>query len=271
MDTIFGGGIIFGMMEGRRLSRKDKAARQVDPMCLVFIGYRIEGCAAVMIGANREESRRRPVTSPVCCRVRSLRCLLAGADHGPDGTFPEMGAWLGVNEAGIAVAVTNRRDGELAWKDQTRSRGLLAVKLLGFDDPEPASRLAQAELELGGFGGCNYLIAGAEAAFVVQAPGAARVSLARLEPGIHAMTNLDLDDPDDPRIGLVTANLDPRLFPTSAAGLCRDERIVISGADRGTVSSSLILGGETITMDHILGDPRGRDYQRYRLPDGLDH
>ena len=82
------------------------------------------------------------------------------------------------------------------------------------------------------------------------------------------MTNLDLDDPDDARIGLVTANLDPRVFPVSAAGLCRDERIIISGADHVTVSSSLILGGEPITMDHIVGDPRDRDYQRFRLPDG---
>jgi uncharacterized protein with NRDE domain len=237
-------------------------------MCLVFIAYRINQCAAVMIGANREESRRRPVTSPVCCRVRSLRCLLAGADHGPDGTFPEMGTWLGVNEAGIAVAVTNRSDGELAWEDQTRSRGLLTVELLGFDDPEPASRFARAELGRGGFGGCNYLIAGVDAAFVIQATGAARISLTRMAPGIHAMTNLDLDDPDDARIGLVTANLDPRVFPVSAAGLCRDERIIIPGADRGTVSSSLILGGEPITMDHIVGDPRDRDYQRFRLPDG---
>ena len=106
-------------------------------MCLVFIGFRIEGCPPVMIGANREESRRRPMTSPVCCRAGSgsLRCLLAGADHGPDGTFPQMGTWLGVNEAGMAVAVTNRSDGELAWEDQTRSKGLLAVNLLGFDRP----------------------------------------------------------------------------------------------------------------------------------------
>ena len=58
------------------------------------------------------------------------------------------------------------------------------------------------------------------------------------------------------------------VFPVSAAGLCRDERIIIPGADRGTVSSSLILGGEPITMDHIVGDPRDRDYQRFRLPDG---
>ncbi|MGO9814430.1 MAG: NRDE family protein, partial [Isosphaeraceae bacterium] len=62
-----------------------------------------------MIGANREESFRRPTTSPVCCRSGSIRCLVAGADHGPDGTFAEMGTWLGVNESGLVVAVTNRR------------------------------------------------------------------------------------------------------------------------------------------------------------------
>src|ERR1700758_2471748 len=107
-------------------------------MCLVFIAYRLERSAPVLIGANREESRRRPTTAPVCCRSRSLRCLLAGADHGPDGSFPAMGTWLGVNEARRAVAVPNRHDGELAWADQVRSRGLLAVALLGFPRPEPA-------------------------------------------------------------------------------------------------------------------------------------
>ncbi len=152
-------------------------------MCLVFIAYRIDGCPPIMIGANREESRSRPITAPVCCRVRSLRALLAGADHGPDGTFPAMGTWLGVNEAGIAVAVTNRSDGELAWADQTRSRGLLAVDLLGFDRPDAASQFAREELTRGGFGGCNYLIAGAEATFVVEAPGAGRVSVVGLAPG----------------------------------------------------------------------------------------
>jgi uncharacterized protein with NRDE domain len=138
-------------------------------MCLVFIAYRLEPSAPVLIGANREESRRRPTTSPVCCRSGSLRCLLAGADHGPDGTFPEMGTWLGVNEAGMAVAVTNRSDGKLAWEDQTRSRGLLAVAMLGCDRAAPAARYACAELASGGFGGCNYLVAGRDAAYVVPA------------------------------------------------------------------------------------------------------
>ena len=100
-----------------------------------------------MIGANREESRRRPTTSPVCCKQHRMRCLLAGADHGPDGSFPAMGTWLGVNQAGMAVAVTNRHDGELAWADQIRSRGLLAVLLL--DGDRPRARRASRSIRAG--------------------------------------------------------------------------------------------------------------------------
>lgn len=239
-------------------------------MCLVFIGFRIPGCPPVEIGANREEARSRPMTSPVCCRVGSLRCLLAGADRGPDGSFPRMGTWLGVNDAGMAVAVTNRIDGELAWADQTRSKGLLAVDLLGFDRPESAADFARQELASGGFGGCNYLVAGREAAFVIEAPGARTIRAVELTPGSHAMTNFHLDDPDDPRIRLVLERFDPRDFPASAARLCRDDRIIRAGAGRGTISSSLISVGPEILFDHIRGDPRGREYQRYRFPDGED-
>jgi uncharacterized protein with NRDE domain len=262
------------MMKDRRLSVKvnaNAAGHRDLPMCLVFIGFRIESCPPVLIGANREESRRRPLTSPVCCRIGtgrgSLRCLLAGADHGPDGTFPRMGTWLGVNEAGMAVAVTNRSDGMLAWEDQTRSKGLLAVDLLGFERPEDAVRLAHSELASGGFGGCNYLVAGRVAAFVVEAPGSSSIRIKELTPGVHAMTNLDVDDRGDPRIRLVTAEFDPRNFAASAARICRDDRIVVAGGDRGTISSSLISIGSEIVFDHIRGDPRGRAYDRYRWPD----
>ena len=96
-----------------------------------------------------------------------------------------------------------------------------------------------------------------------------RISVAGLRPGIHVMTNLDLDDAGDPRIRFVAARLDPGDFPASAGRICRDERIIIPGADRGTISSSLIVIGETIVLDHIRGDPRGRDYEEHRLLDGV--
>jgi uncharacterized protein with NRDE domain len=234
-------------------------------MCVVFISFQVAVNDRLLIGANREESRRRPTTSPVCSIRHGPRCLLAGADHGPDGSFPDMGTWLGVNEAGMAVAVTNRHDGELAWADQVRSRGLLAVQLLGYSRPDAAADVARCELMQGGFGGCNFLIATSAAAFVVQAPGARRVSVTALAPGTHAMTNLDFDDGADPRIQLIRRALEPGAFMSSAARLCRDERIVIPGVKRGTVSSSLIVAGAEIVLYHVEGDPRGRDYEEFRL------
>jgi uncharacterized protein with NRDE domain len=229
-------------------------------MCLVFLAFRVNDDDPVMLGANREESRRRPTTPPVCTRSGSMRCLLAGADRGPDGQFPEIGTWLGVNEAGLVVAVTNRRDGELAWEDQVRSRGLLAVALLGSDDPERAARFAEADLARGGYGGCNYLIADRQAAYIVQAPGARDITVKGLSSGVYAMTNLELNDGKDPRIRLVHEHLEPVRFVVSAGRVCRDERIVIDDVDRGTVSSSLILVGSEIRFFHKKDDPRNCEY-----------
>jgi len=220
-----------------------------------------------MIGANREEHRRRPRTSPVCCRSGSRLCLLAGADFGPDGSFPALGTWLGVNDAGLIVAVTNRGDGELPFADQYRSRGLLAVDLLQYDNPDRAARAARSQLEGGGFGGSNFLIADSQAAFVVHAPGARRVSILSLEPGTHAMTNYDVDDGTDSRIRLVRSALQPGDFLDSAGQLCRDSRVLIIGGERGTISSSLILAGGDVVLFHISGDPAGRDYDEFRLLD----
>jgi len=236
-------------------------------MCLVFITFQTRGNAPVMIGANREEHCRRPRTSPVCCRSGSRRCLLAGADFGPDGSFPALGTWLGVNDAGLTVAVTNRGDGELPWADQFRSRGLLAVDLLQYDNPGRAARAARSQLEGGGFGGSNFLVADSHAAYVVQAPGARRVSVVSLEPGTHAMTNYDVDDGTDSRIRLVRSALRPADFFASAGQICRDPRVLITGGERGTVSSSLILAGGDVALFHISGDPAGRDYDEFRLLD----
>jgi uncharacterized protein with NRDE domain len=236
-------------------------------MCLVFISFQTQGNPPVMIGANREEHRRRPRTSPVCCRSGSRRCLLAGADFGPDGSFPALGTWLGVNDAGLTVAVTNRGDGELPWPDQYRSRGLLAVDLLQYDNPGRAARAARSQLEGGGFGGSNFLVADSHAAFVVHATGARHVAVVSLEPGTHVMTNYDVDDATDSRIRLVRSALRPEDFLASAGQICRDPRILITGGERGTVSSSLILAGGGVVLYHISGDPAGRDYDEFRLLD----
>jgi uncharacterized protein with NRDE domain len=239
-------------------------------MCLVFISFQTRGNPPVMIGANREEQRGRPITSPVCCRSGPRHCLLAGADFGPDGTFPQMGTWLGVNDAGLTVAVTNRHDGELPFAEQYRSRGLLAIDLLGYDDPGQAASAARAQLESGGFGGSNFLIANSRAALVVHAPGAKRVSVVPLETGIHAITNHDVNDRTDSRLCLVRSVLRPEDFLSSARQICRDERVLVNGVDRGTVSSSLLLAGTGIVLFHIVGEPTGREYEEFGLQRSIE-
>lgn len=233
-------------------------------MCLVFLAFQVDEANPVLLGANREESRSRPSTPPVCSRTSAIHALLAGADHGPDGSFPQPGTWLGVNAAGLVVAVTNRRDGVLAWADQIHSRGLLAVSLLDFDRPESALRFARSALGDGGYGGSNFLIANRSAAYIIHAPGARQMTEQSLCPGVHAITNLDLDDPSDPRIALVREHLEPNQFVAKAQQLCRDDRIVIDGPARGTVSSSLVLLGSEILFYHVMGDPRAGPYEAIR-------
>jgi hypothetical protein len=136
-----------------------------------------------------------------------------------------------------------------------------------YDNPDRAARAARSQLEGGGFGGSNFLVADSRAAFVVHAPGVRRISVVSLEPGTHAMTNYDVDDSTDSRIRLVRSALDPGNFLDSAGQICRDPRVLIRGGDRGTVSSSLILAGGDVALFHISGDPAGREYDEFRLFD----
>ncbi|MGZ3388821.1 MAG: hypothetical protein ACXVCF_04455, partial [Isosphaeraceae bacterium] len=60
-------------------------------------------------------------------------------------------------------------------------------------------------------------------------------------------------------------HLDPAHFVTSAQSLCRHEKIIIAGAERGTVSSSLALVGSEILLYHVLGNPNQDVYRLYCL------
>ena len=139
------------------------------------------------------------------------------------------------------------------------------MALLSFDDPAQAARHAENRLSQGGYGGTNFLIASPKSGFIVHAPGAKRVTVGALEQGIHAITNLDLDDANDPRIRFVHDHLDPAHFVTSAQSICRSDMIVITGPDRGTVSSSQIIVGGEIELHHLLGNPNRGAYHAFRL------
>src|SRR5437764_10042230 len=115
-------------------------------MCLLAIFFRVTDDAFLVVGANREEAYARGGLPPQ---------LLDGPTRAVAGLDPVAGGtWLGVNEHGVLVAVTNRRKSQLP--DRARSRGLLARELLGCSTAAAAVEQATRELDSGRYAGCNF-------------------------------------------------------------------------------------------------------------------
>jgi hypothetical protein len=167
-------------------------------MCVLALYYRAVEDAPLVVGANRDEEYRRGGSRPALHRVAAAGHA-ARAVFGTDPTAG--GTWLGVNEHGVFVAVTNRKKTHLP--PQPRSRGLLARELLAFPNAQQATAHATAELQRGVYAGCNFLCADASAASVVHAGDWLRVR--PLPPGLHVLTNGDVNDASDPRARHVLA------------------------------------------------------------------
>jgi uncharacterized protein with NRDE domain len=236
-------------------------------MCLLALGYRVVEDAPVVVGANREEFYRRGGEPPrlldVSADGRAARAV-AGIDPTAGGT------WLGVNEHGVLVAVTNRSQSRPP--ERPRSRGLLARDLLAFPTAKDATEHAVRELERGCYAGCNFVCADDASATVIHSGDWLRVR--PLPPGFHVLTNRDVNDAGDDRVAHVLAFLASRRC--QGAEQCLDALREVCGhhepenppicfrlADRGTVSSSLIalrsLLGQSMWY-HAQGAPDRTPY-----------
>jgi uncharacterized protein with NRDE domain len=234
-------------------------------MCLVALFFRVAEDAPVVLGANREEFFARPGEPP---RVWEGPCrFLAGRDSLAGGT------WLGVNEHGVLVAVSNRRKTDVPFP--SRSRGLLVLDALACKSAAAAVELATKELDQNRYAGCNLVIADAERAVVLHGGDWLRVR--PLPPGLHVLANGDVNDESDPRVGHALGWLYRQ--PYSVAEDClaalqelcsnpgRDSPpICLTGPDRGTVSSTLIALRRPLTRSiyrHAQGPPDRTPYEDY--------
>src|SRR5436309_7564443 len=165
-------------------------------MCLLALFFRVVEDAPVVVGANREEAYDRGGEPPR---------LLDGACRAVGGIDPVAGGtWLGVNERGVLAAVTNRPRSEPP--PQPRSRGLLVRDLLACPTAAAAADLAAHELgRPGRYAGCNVLVADRERAVVLHAGD--WLSVWPLPPGLHVLTNHDVNQEGDPRVGHALACL----------------------------------------------------------------
>jgi uncharacterized protein with NRDE domain len=221
--------------------------------------------APLIVGANREELHSRGGEPPQ---------VLAGPGTAVGGRDPVAGGtWLGINARGLVVAVTNRPRSQPPA--EPRSRGLLARDLLGCPTAKIAVDAAARELDRGQYAGCNLVCADVEDAIAIHASDWLRIR--PLPPGIHVLTNHDVNDASDRRLGHAAWWLHQRTYACAAdcvaalKELCGqtgngDPPICIRKEDRGTVSSSIVVLRRPLERSiylHAQGPPDRTPYEDF--------
>ena len=209
-------------------------------MCMLVIFFRAVDDCPVLVAANREEYYDRQGTEPQLWEREPS--FVAGRDPRAGGT------WLGVNQHGILIAITNRP--KLRHPPPPRSRGLLCLDLLSSRTARAAHEWALDEFDRQTYAGCNLLAIDAAGAYVVQAGEFLRSC--PLPPGIHIVTARGLNETTDERTAYAfdqLASFGPRTaieWLDELPRLCGDHGnsahppICLHAGDRGTVSSSII-------------------------------
>ena len=158
-------------------------------VCTLAIHFRVSKELPLVVAANRDEILSRPTAGPrpICCDP----WVVGGQDLSAGGT------WLGLNQHGMVAGLLNRRR-PAAPDPERRSRGLLCLEVLQTRSPEEAARLLR---RTGGrdYNGLNLLVATPQTAFVASNERD-RLDFVDLCPGVHLLTNLELNDPTCPRI-----------------------------------------------------------------------
>ena len=230
-------------------------------MCTLILAYRVFDDAPVFLASNRDELLSRPSSPPQLWPhvpgQRSTR-FAAPRDEQAGGT------WLGVNEWGVVVAITNRfgdpRDGS------RRSRGRVVVEAL----QERYAAVAAdgiAALDPAAFNPFHLLIADAQSAHVVWSDGAT-MHREDLAPGCHVVTERSYLAAPNARAerleGAIAELVDASALTRSAlAELLRQRTVgdidstcvLIPELSYGTRSSTLITLGDESTMQFANGAP----------------
>jgi hypothetical protein len=232
---------------------------------MLAILYRVAKNTPILLAANREESFSRPTQFP---KIQSgAPRIVCGTDKLAGGT------WLGVNQFGLLVVVTNRA--RVRAPLEPRSRGLLCRDLLDSRNAREAAELASKELSTGRYAGANYVCADGKFAAVVY--GAHRVEVVELEPGLHTLSSGNLNDANDERHQFIRRMLTLHTLDSAVTFLAVASRafsrkqdsegrrgVVMTGGEFGTVSSTLLSLPRKIQQSifqYCDGPPSDRPYE----------
>ncbi|GGL56972.1 NRDE family protein [Halocalculus aciditolerans] len=200
-------------------------------MCTLAVAWNVFAETPVAVAANRDEALGRPSTPP---RLREWgdRRVLAPRDEEAGGT------WMGVNDAGVFVGITNR------WVDLDgeRSRGLLVRDCLEAASAADARDRVETALETHSYAGFNLVLADAADAYLVEWDG--NLAVTTLDPGVHVVVNDPVDQAE--KADFVEAELagaaDADDFFDRARRVLtdHDHDVCVHGDDYGTRSSALV-------------------------------
>ena len=164
------------------------------------------------VAANRDEVDDRPAESPSYYPDGIGDTACPGDSKSASGTSPDPrpssdrstaegedspavlsprdaragGTWIGANDAGVVVAITNRWAD--AGPDGDRSRGLLVADCLNCSGAEHAVRGVERALQHTTYSPFNLVVADRRAAFLVEWDGT--VTITGLSPGVHVVVNV---------------------------------------------------------------------------------
>ena len=160
-------------------------------MCTLAIYFQVFPDYPVVIAANRDEYLARPALPPTTLLKNPH--VIGGKDLQAGGT------WLGINQYGLVAGLLNRqRVNHGDPNPALRSRGLLCLDVLRHRTAAEASGFLRAQRGAD-YNAFNLLMASREEAFVAYNRGGG-LELVSLTPGMHLLTNLDLNDFECPRI-----------------------------------------------------------------------
>jgi uncharacterized protein with NRDE domain len=252
-------------------------------MCTLAIYFQVFGDYPVVVAANRDEYLDRAALPPTMLGERPR--IVGGKDLRAQGT------WLGINEHGLVAGLLNRRIADSGPNDANlRSRGLLCLDALQHSSAAEAARYLASQ-RARDYNAFNLLLASREAAFVAYNRGA-EIEIMQLAPGMHLLTNADVDDFECPRISRSYSRFaelgqredfarDPVARRAELAELLADHSTQLDArtgrpnslclhlGEYGTRSSSLIfMRRDSVSVEHFFaaGPPCTTAYEAAVIP-----
>lgn len=234
-------------------------------MCTIIFAYGVfDGFA---VASNRDEEYGRSFTPPSVTEHEDGWYVAPTDDR-------EGGTWLGYNDAGVVVTLSNLPVS--AQSDKPRSRGLLVADLLHEGSVRDALDELRRCYERDEYAGFNLVVGSPEGCFVGIHDGELRV--AEPDAGVSVVTNTPFDGSGEKAREVSEVTPSPDGYDTAAEWLgdaknilsSHDPEVCVHEESRGTTSSSVVSVPRNLSEPIFRfadGHPCENTYTNYaRLP-----